>query len=471
MHILDKPCLLAIASLVSLAGCSVDPAEPDQSTKKPTAGPTFHKDVAPILEKHCQGCHAPGKIAPFSLMSYAEAKLVKDQIVARTADGTMPPWGAKETEACTPRFGWKDDTRLTEAELATLKSWSQAGAPEGDLRDKPADMRPNAEGLEGVSVTVEPAKPFAAGGQEDQFRCFVIDPKLTQDTYVNGLNVVPGNAKVVHHVGVFVDRYGQTDPLVDADGGYTCYGSTGFQGAQVLGTWVPGGRPTEYPSNAGFLVPAGAKLVMQVHYHPAGADAAPDLTKLELRFLPKVPEYRVIFLAIGNATSQLPDGSGLQPGPDDKNGVEFLIPAGNKGHTETTKRLIPEEFMGESLVNGFKLYRAMPHMHYVGTDIKIDVERSSPQGGDPAKECVLEVPRWDFNWQQSYVIDAPIESLPTLKTGDTMNVRCAYDNTLDNPFVKRALLEEHLTAPKDIVLGEGSLDEMCVGLFNGLIKN
>ncbi len=184
-----------------------------------------------------------------------------------------------------------------------------------------------------------------------------------------------------------------------------------------------------------------------------------------------MPEYRVIFLAIGNAPSQLPDGDGLQPGPNDKNGSEFLIPAGAKGHTETIKRKIPDEFMGESLVDGFKLYRVMPHMHYVGTDIKISVERPSPQGGDPAGECVLEAPQWDFNWQQTYAIDASVDALPTLKAGDTMNVRCTYDNTLDNPFVKKALREENLTAPKDIHLGEGSLDEMCVGLFNGFIKN
>ncbi len=276
MPVIDKPWILVLTSLVALAGCEVDSTDTDLPPKEPAAGPTFHKDVEPILQKHCQGCHAPGKIAPFSMISYADAKQVAGQIVARTADRTMPPWGAMETEECTPRFGWKDDSRLSDAELATLAAWDKAGAPEGDPAEKPLDMgAPKDEALLGVSVTLEPAKPFATGGKADQFRCFVIDPKLTQDTYVNGLNVIPGNPKVVHHVGVFVDRYGQTDPLVDADGGYACYGSTGFQGAQVLGTWVPGGRPTEYPPNVGFLVPAGSKLVMQVHYHPAARTPRP----------------------------------------------------------------------------------------------------------------------------------------------------------------------------------------------------
>jgi hypothetical protein len=464
-----KPWKPLLTSLLAMAGCSDASEGAKPPVEGPTASPTFHKDVKPILQAHCQGCHAPGEIAPLSLLHYADVKNVAGLVVARTQDGTMPPWGAAETDACTPRFGWKNDNRLTDAELATLEAWHKAGAPEGNPKDASADV-PVDDGLKDVSVTVEPAKPFVTSGDADQFRCLVIDPKLTQDTYVNGLNVIPGNANIVHHVGVFTDRNGSTDALVDADGGFDCYGSAGFYDAQALGTWVPGGQPTEYPPNVGFLIPAGSKLVLQVHYHPAGK-AETDLTRLQLRFLSQVPEYRVIFLAIGNATSQSPDGFGLQPGPNDKNGVEFLIPAGASGHTETIKRAIPEEFMGESLINGFKLYRVMPHMHYVGTDIKIDVERPSPQGADPSKECVVEVPKWDFNWQHTYTLNAPIEELPTLTPGDVMNVRCSYENTLNNPFVQKALLEESLAAPKDVALGEGTLDEMCVGLFNGLVKN
>lgn len=468
----EKPRIFALAAVLSLSGCSADPEGAQPPVQDPTAGPTFHKDVAPILQARCQSCHSPGEIAPFSLTSYADAKTVADQIVARTADGTMPPWGAMETDECAPRFGWKDDGRLSDAELATLAAWNEAGAPEGDPGDAPAGTgAPKGDALAGVSLTVEPVKPFVPGGDADQFRCFVIDPELAEDTYVNGLNVLPGNPKVVHHVGIFVDRYGESDALADADGGYSCYGSAGFQTAQVLGIWVPGGGPTEYPSNVGFLVPKGSKLVMQVHYHPTGMEAEADLTRLELRFSQGVPEYRVAFLAIGNAPSQLPDGFGLQPGPNDTNGVEFRIPAGARGHTETIKMEIPEEFMGEWLVDGFKIYSVTPHMHYVGTDLKIDVERQSPQGGDPPGECVVQTPQWDFDWQKSYAIDAAIDELPTLMPGDVMNVRCTYDNTTDNASVKRALMEENLTAPMDVVLGEGSLDEMCVGLFNGLVKN
>ncbi|WP_437624153.1 hypothetical protein [Sorangium sp. So ce1151] len=472
MRTVNAPWTVVLASLVPILGCASEPERTVVPTEEPTADPTFHKDVAPILQKRCQGCHSPGEIAPFSLTSYADVKQVSQLVVTATEDRSMPPWGAVETDECAPRFPWKDDSRLSDAELATLRAWHEAGAPEGDPADAPAGAEaPTRNGLEGVSATIEPAKPYVTGGDDDQFRCFVMDPKLTEDTFVNGMNVLPGNSKVVHHVVVFTDPTAESDTLADADGGYECFGSSGVQQTQVLGVWVPGGRPTEFPPNAGFLVRAGSRLVMQVHYHPAGAEAEPDATRIQLRFLPEPPEYRVVFMAFGNFPSQFPNGDGLQPGPNDRDGVEFFVPAGVKDHTETMKIKIPEEFMGEPLVDGMKLYSAMTHMHYVGTDMLVDVERPSPQGSDPAKECVVQTPKWDFNWQQTYALDAPIEELPVLKTGDMMTLRCRYDNTLDNPFVKRALLEEHLNAPRDIVFGESSLDEMCIALFNGFVKN
>lgn len=473
MRTVTKIWALMLASLVPVAGCSSEPDMKEApTTEEPTAGPTFHKDVAPILQKSCNGCHSPGEIAPFSLTSYADVKQVAGMVAARTEDRSMPPWGAVETEACKPRFGWKDDSRLSDAEIATIKAWSEAGAPEGDPKDAPAGTG-SAKGLdlEGVDLTIEPMKPFVTSGDEDQFRCFVMDPKLTKDTYVNGMRVIPGNAKVDHHAVVFIDPDGESLAKMDADGGYECFATPGINNVRVLGVWVPGGRPTEFPANAGLMIPAGSKIVMQLHYHPAGMVAEPDLTTVQLRFNDEVPEYRVGFLAFGNFPSQFPNGEGLQPGPNDKNGPEFFIPAGAKGHTETMKITIPEKFIDSSITDGVKLYNAMPHMHYVGTDLKVNIERPSPVNGDPAEECLIETPKWDFNWQQTYAIDAPIEDLPTVKAGDKMTFECTYDNTMDNPFVKRALLEENLSEPRDIVLGEGSLDEMCIGLFNTLIKN
>ncbi|AKT37979.1 hypothetical protein [Chondromyces crocatus] len=464
---------LALASAVLVTGCASGLGDVDGPAPagEAAAMPTFHRDVAPILRARCQSCHAPGEIAPFSLSRYEDVKAVARLVVARTEDRSMPPWGAWETEACSPRFGWKDDNRLTDAELATLRAWEEAGAPEGEVASAPAPEGVARGGLSEVSAVVEPAAPFVARGDADQLRCFVMDPGLEEDVWVGGLNVVPGNAKVVHHVVVFVDGRGASEALAGPDGSYDCQAGPQFEGVRVLGTWVPGGRPSQYPPGSGYLLPAGARLVTQVHYHPAGAVAAPDRTRVELQFLKETPEYRAIFFALGNQTRQRPDGDGLQPGPGDRGEPEFLVPAGAKGHTETIRMRVPEEFMGESLREGFKVHSVMPHMHYVGTDIRIEVERPGPRGADPAAECLVGAPRWSFDWQQTYAVDAPLDALPTLQTGDRVTLQCTYDNSIDNPFVKRALLEEHLPGPRDVVLGEGSLDEMCLGLFTGLVRN
>ena len=105
------------------------------------------------------------------------------------------------------------------------------------------------------------------------------------------------------------------------------------------------------------------------------------------------------------------------------------------------------------------------HMHWVGQDMKIDIERVNPPAGQPEKECLLQTPRWDFNWQRSYIYDTPIEQLPRAHAGDRVNMRCRYNNSMSNPFLSRALQEQGMTAPVDVRLGEETLEEMCLGLF------
>src|SRR5689334_23381846 len=219
MHRTTLPSI-ALLSLVSLAGCSGDPTGGSSSTSGGVSGgPTFHKDVEPILVKSCQTCHSPGEIAPFSLITYDEAKATSALMVLRTQERSMPPWGAFETAECQPRLGWRDDKRLSNAEIATFKAWADAGWPEGDPKDAPPPFM-GAEGLPGVELTVEPQKPYVSSGDKDQFRCFVLDPKLATDSYLNGSNFIAGNPKVVHHALMFLDPMGDSVAKADADGGY-----------------------------------------------------------------------------------------------------------------------------------------------------------------------------------------------------------------------------------------------------------
>jgi hypothetical protein len=434
----------------ALAGCSDDEAPQDGAS-----APTFSAAVAPILQKHCVGCHAPGRIAPFALTHYADAKLVSSQIVTQVVERRMPPWSTFSTDECQPRHGLRDDLRLSLAEIETLKAWDAGGALEGDpgLELSPP---PPADALLDKDLELTPTKPFVTSGDKDQFRCFVLDPKLDQARYLNGHHIIPSNPAIVHHVLTYLDPNRRSEMNMDADGGYDCFGGAGVSDAGLLGGWAPGVGPMDYGPDVGALIPAKALLIMQVHYHPAGATAAPDATKLELRFNKSKPKYQLEVVLLGNTTRALAGGDGLLPGPNDQGGVEFRVPANAAGHIERMRFTIP------STPVPVHVYGIAHHMHYLGKDMKTSILRADPGPGQPEEECLLQTPQWDFTWQRFYSYDAPLEKLPQVRAGDVISLRCTYDNTLQNPFLQRALAEQRLSSPIDVRLGESTLDEMCL---------
>src|SRR5262249_9589479 len=158
------------------------------------------------------------------------------------------PWHALSTPECSPPFGWKSDLRLSDAEIATIAQWRDAGSPEGDPKDAPPP-RALSGGLPGAELELKPAAPFTLAPKNDQFRCFVLDPKLTADSDVNGVFVVPGNSTVVHHVLVFTDPTGASRAKADASMSYECFGGSGIPDSDLLEAWAPGGLPLEYPPN------------------------------------------------------------------------------------------------------------------------------------------------------------------------------------------------------------------------------
>jgi hypothetical protein len=459
---------LAALILLPLSACGGESASPGPGPA--ATGPTFHEDIEPILQKSCLTCHSPGRIAPFSLVKYEDAKPLAGVMASSTADRSMPPWGAVETDECQPPQPFKHDIRLSADEIATIDAWAKAGAPEGDPAKAPPPFELPPDDLSGKNAELVPGTPYVTSGDKDQFRCFVLDPQLAQTRYLNGAHIVPGNAKVVHHALVFLDRSGQSKQLADADGGYTCFGGPQVP-AELVEAWAPGAFPFEFPPNVGTEVPAGSLFVMQIHYHPAGQTADPDATKVELRFTDTAPEYRTRFALIGNfKTFDANKNTGLLPGPDDTNGVEFRIPANKAGHTETMQYTVPATLGGKPVPQDLLVYGAGTHMHYVGTDMKISVAHAAPAAGEPKDECFVQTPKWDFNWQRTYSYDVPLASLPKVHPGDVLTFRCTYDNTLQNPFVAQALAEQGLKMPMDVTLGEQTLDEMCLGLLPLLIK-
>lgn len=452
---------LLFAPFLAVAACGGgdDGASPPAggATSQTQASVTFHEHVEPILQNRCQTCHHDGGIGPFGLISYDDAFRQASQIVKQAAARTMPPWGQATTAECTPRHKFQGDPTLTDAEIEVLSKWLAEGAVEGDPKKAPAAKTFGNELLSGATEDWAIPKPYLVkAGLSDEFMCFVIDPKLTETTYLDGVAFVPGNPKVSHHALAFVDPSGDARKLADADGKYPCFGGP-MAGGSLMTAWAPGVPPADFGTRIGLEVPAGAVLVVQMHYHPKEATDELDQTKIVVRKRTSPPEFVAKTRLIGN--SQSPSGFiKLLPGPADGNGVEFLIPAGATNHVETME-------YAHSQKKVQRIASVGSHMHWVGVDMKIDIERKNPTATQPANECLIQTPRYDFNWQRGYAYDADIESLPTLEAGDTVRIRCTYNNTMDNRGVRKALSEKHLPAPLDVTLGEETLDEMCLGAF------
>lgn len=465
----------ALLGAAALAGCSgSDPAPSDPTPGKVTdSGLTFHKDIEPILQKSCMGCHSQGNIAPFSLTTYENVKPIAALIASTTRAGTMPPFAVQNTDECTTRLPWKGDIRLSDKELDTLEAWSKASAPEGDPKDAPSAFAPKSPELPNKNAEVQPKTPHVTSGDKDEFRCFVMDPGLTEDRYLNGLQFVPGNSKVVHHGLVFIDKTRKSEKLAGPDGSFPCEAGTlgGGDLGELVDAWAPGADAIDLPAGVGYRVPKGSLVTMQIHYHPGGTTADPDATRIQMRLDKEKPKYGFFYKLLGNFDDPVnPFGFGLLPDPDDTQGPEFLIPANSPRHVETEQFTIPapNPAIPASLKfpEGTRVYGDLLHMHYLGFDQKITLTRPSDAPNKPKEECLAHAPKWDFSWQRSYVYDAPLDALPTIEPGDVLRIRCTYNNTKSNPYVLKALEEAHMSSTIDVKYGEGNtLDEMClVGL-------
>jgi hypothetical protein len=449
-----------LALLFLVVGCTssgpMSPMPPSPSDQ----GPTWYKDVAPLVSAHCTGCHKPGGIGPFSLTEYDSAAKFSAAMVAQVQAGNMPPWSAVDTDSCKPRYSWKEDLRLSPAEKELLTKWAGNGAPAGD-KNTAAPLPPGPSlDLQDRTQRVSMPASYLVQGARDVYRCFSLPYEFAEDSWLTGLQVVAGNSKIVHHVLVWLDADKKGEALAKAEGSYECFGAPGFDAA-LLAAWAPGATPISLPPDTALRVPKGSKIVINVHYHPSGQPES-DLSTLDLKFSTQKPSKEALLALVGNAPNA---AAGLMPGPDDPTtGPAFVIPAGAQKHTEDMQFAVPAQ-----ILIPVRLFAVGTHMHYVGTDMRIEIDRSHRLGGapadEPASECLLETPRWNFHWQRGYSYDADFDKLPTVRSGDVLKMHCLYDNSMQNPFVAAALAEQNLTAPREVRLGEQTLDEMCLGVF------
>lgn len=427
------------------------------STVAAGSEPTWHQDVAPIFSENCSQCHAPDGVAAFlDLTDYAAATPWAPAIESAVSSGRMPPFLALPTDVCENSHGFQHDARLDDSEVDTIVAWVAGGALEGDASAAAPLPSPLRGELERVDEELVPLNGYTTQSSAvitDELICYVLDPQQDQTRWIEGLQVVPDNVAVVHHALINLasrDAAAAADAADGStDGWYDCLGGVNVPGARLVGGWIPGGGPTEYPSGTGVEMGVDEVMVVQMHYHTL-VDPQTDQTSVQVQWAPSEPEDVALVQLWGNARNA---SQGLLPGPNDAADADFLIPAGATGHTETSRHDLP---IPEGI--DVDVFMVAPHMHYVGVDLRAWIEHADGTPGD----CLVHVPAWDFDWQLLYFYDAAAGRAPTVRAGDKLVIECTYDNSLDNPAVVSALEQSGLTAPTDVRIGEGSLDEMCL---------
>jgi hypothetical protein len=385
---------------------------------------TFTKDVAPILQRHCQSCHRPGEAGPFSMLTYEDVRPWTGAIKLAVQQRVMPPWFAD------PKFGhFSNERSLTESEIHTLLSWAAEGAHKGDLKDMPAPMNfTEGWGIPKPDVVLQLPKPFPvpeSGMVEYQY--VIVPTGFSKDTWVQAAEVRPTERAVVHHIIAFVREPGsnyfkdqkpgvffeappaKTDEKTD----------TSALPSDFLVGYAPGQPAEILQPGQEKLIKAGSDIVFEVHSTPNGK-AVMDQTKLGLVLARETPKDRVQTLSASNGTFKIPPGD-----PDYRVDASFVV--------------------GRQVV----LSALHPHMHTRGKDFEYRLV--FPNG---ETRTILQVPAYNWHWQLWYNLQEPI----VLPKGTKIECTAHFDNSAKNT--------ENPDPTKTVIWGQQNWDEMMVGFFN-----
>jgi len=386
--------------------------------------PTWHEDIACIVYTHCTPCHHDNGAGHFSLTTYTDAVFWRNEMRAATQVRYMPPWPPD------PQYRALAHERvLSQQEIDLIAAWVDGGYPEGDPANAlPAPTYSDGPVIADPEITAIMEDFVIPPSSSDLYRCFVLDVDNPSDRFITGLEVIPGNTAMVHHVLVFQDNTGQARLLDQNDPGpgYTSFGGIGVPSAKLIGAWVPGTRPFFTPPNMGIKLLANADIVIQVHY-PATSLVEVDSTRINLR-MSDSPTLRN--LAIDPVLNHM--APTLQNGP-------LMIPAGQV-RTFHSRYTLPI---------GITTSGIAPHAHLICTSMKSFAVQPS---GDTIP--LIDIPNWDFAWQGFY----DFRSLVHLPAGTQVHGFATYDNTVNNP-------RNPNSPPQLVTLGEATTDEMMLFYF------
>lgn len=384
-----------------------------------TAAVTYSRDIAPIINANCTECHRPDQAAPFALQTYEDVSRHARQIVEVTRSQFMPPWKPAAD------FGhFRNERRLTEAEIALLEVWASSGKAEGPANDLPAEqVFVDGWQLGEPDLILEMNDAFEVPAEgADIHQYFVLPTRLRKDRLVAAVEFRPGARRVVHHAAFFLDTHGRGRELDAADpgSGYRGFGSPGFEHQGTLRSWLPGMTPRRLPEGTGRLIPRNSDIVVEVHYHCRGT-IEHDQFQVGIYYAPLSARQPVVEMQVLNK--------------------ELKIPAGASRHHHQASYVLPVDTT---------LLDVVPHMHLLGREMKV----TATLPGGETRDLVW-VKDWDFNWQSQYTYVEPI-SLPR---GTRLQVDAWYDNSADNAL-------NPSSPPVDVYWGIESTDEMDICHFH-----
>jgi len=375
---------------------------------------TYSKDIAPLLGDRCGGCHHSGGSAPFSLLTYADAKRRATQIATVTKNRLMPPWKADPSNG--PFVGQHP---LSDAQIRLIARWVDGGAAEGDPRDLPPP-RVWSEGWQlgtpDLVITLPQAYTLPAEGS-DVFRIFTLPIPVEAARFVRGLEFRPGNAKVVHHANIRVDptpasrRLDEQDPAPGYDG--LIARSAIYPDGHFLG-WTPGQVAPLLPPGLAWRLDTHTDLVAELHMQPSGKPE-PVAPSIGLYFGGTAPTRTPAMLRLGRQNID--------------------IPAGDASYTITDSYVLPVDVDVEAV---------QPHAHYRLREVR--GEAILPDG---TTKPLVAIRDWDFRWQHVYRFETPLR----LPKGTRLSMQYAYDNSSANP-------RNPERPPKRARWGQRSSDEM-----------
>jgi hypothetical protein len=408
---------------------------------------TYEKDIAPLVEGHCQGCHVPTGIGPFPLTSYDEVVAMQGPARADIEARKMPPFLAGK--GCTE---YQNDISLSDDEIALFGKWIDQGSQRGTLSgtSQQSVSTPASDALPRVDATLSVPGIYTPKNSPDDYRCFVLDWNQATDKYVTGFRVVPGNPKIVHHVIAYLalpSQVAAVQQLDDADPGpgYTCFGGSGAHLRTWLGAWAPGGVGGMYPDNTGIQVQTGSKVVLQVHYNMQSAPMdATDQTQVEVALSDTV--LRPAVLAPWTNPDWTKTNGMVIPAFQSDVEYDFAYDPTPFTNLLSNNQLVAGE--------GLRMYSVSAHQHLLGKSSRLEILRT----GDPAQaECLLDIPRWDFHWQRAY----RFAQGKILHPGDQLKITCRWDNSA----AAQPIINGVQQTPRDVQWGEGTSDEMCLSLI------